>query len=115
MSPIGPNQDDDGVILAPKPKQKEKPAYERRYRVVFYNDDYTTKWFVVHVLQQVFHMSETAATAFCMAVHRNGKGVAGVYSRDIAETKAETCMDLASEMGMPLMVTAEPEDPPEGA
>ncbi len=108
MSPTGPKDDDGGVLLAPKPTFK--PKHDRRYRVVFYNDDYTTKWFVVHVLQQVFRMSETAATAFCMAVHRNGKGVAGVYTRDIAETKAQTCMDLAAELQMPLMVTAEPED-----
>ncbi|MEO8799301.1 MAG: ATP-dependent Clp protease adaptor ClpS [Polyangiaceae bacterium] len=107
MSPTGP-KNDDGVLLAPKPAQKA--AYERRYRVVFHNDDYTTRWFVVHVLQQVFRMSETAAVAFTMAVHRKGRGVAGVYARDIAETKAETCMDLAAEFEMPLMVTAEPED-----
>ena len=86
------------------------PRDARRYCVVFYNDDYTTKWFVVHVLEQFFHMSETSATALMMAVHEKGKGVAGVYSREIAETKAAHVTDYARENGMPLGVTAEPED-----
>ena len=78
--------------------------------MVFYNDDYTTKGFVVHVLEQFFHMTETTATAFMMAVHREGKGVAGMYTRDIAETKAKAVTDYAREFGMPLKVTAEPDD-----
>ena len=88
----------------------EKTARARRYCVVFYNDDYTTKWFVVHVLEQFFHMTETTATSFMMAVHKHGKGIAGVYTRDIAETKAARVMDCAQEFGMPLRVTAEPDE-----
>jgi ATP-dependent Clp protease adaptor protein ClpS len=84
-----------------------KVARARKWAVVFYNDDYTTKWFVVMVLEQVFHMSETSATALMMAIHSKGKGIAGVYSRDIAETKADQTMRLAREHGMPLLVTAE--------
>jgi ATP-dependent Clp protease adaptor protein ClpS len=105
----GPKQDADVL-----PKTAPKVARDRRYRVVFYNDDYTTKWFVVQVLQQFFHMSETAAIALTMAVHRNGKGVAGVYSRDIAETKAADVCDYAKQVEMPLLVTAEPEDDGDG-
>ncbi len=85
-------------------------ARARRYCVVFYNDDYTTKWFVVHVLEQFFHMTETMATSFMLIVHQVGKGVAGMYTRDIAETKAAAVMDYAREMGMPLKVIAEPEE-----
>src|SRR5215471_6819425 len=88
-------------------------ARARLWRVVFYNDDYTTKWFVVQVLQQFFRMSETSATALMMAIHEKGKGVAGVYPRDIAETKADEVMRFAREFAMPLLVTAEPEDNPE--
>jgi ATP-dependent Clp protease adaptor protein ClpS len=78
--------------------------------VIFYNDDYTTKWFVVHVLEQFFHMNETTATAFMMAVHEQGKGVAGIYTRDVAETKASQIMEYARELQMPLLVTAEPDE-----
>jgi len=97
---------DDDVVLDQAPKSKKA----RRYLVVFYNDHYTTKWFVVHVLEQFFHMNEATATAFMMAVHQHGKGVAGVYTRDIAETKATQIMDYARELEMPLMVTAEPDE-----
>ena len=103
----GPDTDrDDDVVL----DQEPSVAKARRYAVVFYNDDYTTKWFVVMVLEQFFRMSETTATAFMMAVHTHGKGVAGVYTRDIAETKAAQIMDVAKEYGMPLLVTAEPDE-----
>ncbi|AKU95613.1 ATP-dependent Clp protease adaptor protein ClpS [Labilithrix luteola] len=101
--------DDDGdgdVVIERAPKV----GRARRYGVVFYNDDYTTKWFVVHVLEQFFHMNETTASEFMMAVHRQGKGVAGVYTRDIAETKAAAVTEYAREFEMPLKVTAEPED-----
>ena len=84
-------------------------ARARKWAVVFYNDDYTTKWFVVAVLQQFFQMSETSATALMMAIHRKGKGIAGTYSRDIAETKADQVMRHARECQMPLLVTAEPD------
>ncbi|MDB4946655.1 MAG: ATP-dependent Clp protease adaptor protein ClpS [Labilithrix sp.] len=91
-------------------EQAPKTGRARRYAVVFYNDDYTTKWFVVHVLEQFFHMNETTAAAFMMAVHREGKGAAGIYTRDVAETKASAIMDYAREFEMPLRVTAEPDD-----
>jgi ATP-dependent Clp protease adaptor protein ClpS len=99
--------DDDGdVVLAKDPKI----ARARRWCVIFYNDDYTAKWFVVHVLEQFFHMNETTATAFMLAVHEQGRGVAGIYTRDVAETKAEEIMRYAREFGMPLKVTAESDE-----
>lgn len=94
-------------------EQKPKTARARMWCVVFYNDDYTTKWFVVMVLERFFRMDETTATNFMMAVHNYGKGVAGVYTKDIAETKASEVMEYAREYGMPLKVTAEPDDPPD--
>ncbi len=102
--------DDDDLVLEKDPRTMRA----RRWCVVFWNDDYTTKWFVVHVLEQFFHMNETTATAFMMAVHENGKGVAGMYTRDIAETKAAHVTDYAKEFGMPLKVTAEPDDEDDG-
>ena len=80
-----PNKRDDGdVVLQPKKKPKLEKA--RKYQVVFHNDDYTTKWFVVEVLERFFHMSEASAMAFMLVVHTTGRGVAGVYAKDIAET-----------------------------
>ncbi len=101
-------QDDKEGDLAVKRERKTEKA--RRYRVIFYNDDYTTKWFVVMVLMRFFHMTETTAMSFMLTVHTYGHGVAGVYSKDIAETKVAQVMDFAKENGMPLRLTAEPED-----
>jgi ATP-dependent Clp protease adaptor protein ClpS len=102
-----PKEDLDGD-LAVKPARKTAKA--RRYKVIFYNDNYTTKWFVVMVLQQVFHMSEATATSFMLAVHTYGHGVAGVYTKDIAETKATEVQELAKEYEMPLQVSVEADD-----
>ena len=104
MSDLGGKGDSDVVL-----ERDPKTARARRYCVVFYNDDYTSKWFVVHVLEQFFHMNETSATALMMAIHEHGKGIAGTYTRDIAETKATLVMDYAKEVQMPLKVTAEPD------
>lgn len=89
---------------------EKKAKKARRWAVMFYNDDYTTKWFVVMVLQEFFRMGSDAATAFMMAVHRNGRGAAAFYTRDIAETKAAQVMERAKEFGMPLKVEAVPEE-----
>jgi len=101
-------QDDKEGDLAVKRERKTEKV--RRYRVIFYNDDYTTKWFVVMVLTRFFHMTETTAMSFMLAVHTYGHGVAGVYPKDVAETKVAQVMDFAKENGMPLRVSAEPED-----
>jgi ATP-dependent Clp protease adaptor protein ClpS len=103
-------EDDDGLGGDVAVEDKPKIRKARRWAVVFYNDDYTTKWFVVMVLQEYFRMGQDAATAFMMAVHRNGKGAAAFYTRDIAETKAAQVAERAKEFGMPLKVEAEPED-----
>ena len=109
MKPSAPHRGDD-LVLEREPKIKKA----RRYAVVFYNDDYTTKWFVVYVLEQFFHMTETSAMTFMMAVHRKGRGIAGSYTREIAETKAVLVTDCAREYGMPLKVNAEPIDDDDG-
>lgn len=101
------SEKDDGDLVV---ERDPKTARARRWCVVFWNDDFTTKWFVVHVLEQFFRMNETTATAFMLAVHTYGRGVAGIYTRDIAETKAAEVMDYARELEMPLKVTAEPDD-----
>lgn len=104
-----PTKREDGDVGL-QTRKKPKLEKARRYQVVFHNDDYTTKWFVVDVLERFFHMSEASATAFMMEVHKHGRGVAGVYSRDIAETKVAEVTEYAKEFGMPLRLSVEPED-----
>ena len=81
----------------------------RRYKVIFHNDDFTTMEFVVEVLRHFFQKSEAEAAHIMLTVHKKGSAVAGVYTRDVAETKVSNVMEHAKEYGMPLLVTAEPE------
>lgn len=106
QKPAGPGGPGEQTVLEREPKVS-KP---RMWRVILHNDDYTTMEFVVWVLQTVFAMDIDNAHALMWAIHKNGKGVAGVFTRDIAETKAATVRELAEENGMPLLCTAEPED-----
>ena len=89
---------------------KPKVERARRFQVVLYTDDYTTKWFVVDVLERFFHMSETSATALMLVVHTTGRGIVGLFTRDVAETKVAEVHEHAREWGMPLKLDVEPED-----
>lgn len=80
----------------------------RHYHVVLYNDHYTTMEFVVHVLESIFHHPRPRAEQIMLDVHQKGKGVAGTYPRDIAETKALQTRTLAQEHNFPLKCVAEP-------
>lgn len=101
------DEEGEGGVLV---QNERKTARPKRYSVIFHNDDYTTREFVVHVLMRFFSKSETEATHLMLTVHHKGRGVAGVYVRDIAETKAQQTMDYAAKNGFPLKVTAEPCD-----
>lgn len=78
------------------------------YHVVLYNDNYTTMDFVVFILENVFHHPNAVAEKIMLDVHQNGKGIAGTYTRDIAETKALQTRNLAKEYKFPLKCVAEP-------
>ena len=81
----------------------------RLWRVLLLNDDYTPMDFVVLVLERYFRKTEQDAELIMLAVHHKGQGVAGVYTRDIAETKVAQVTQLARQEGYPLRVLAEPE------
>ena len=100
-------QDREGEVATGQERKVEKA---RRYMVVFHNDDYTTMEFVVLVLMKFFYKSETEATHIMLSVHHRGHGVAGVYTKDVAETKVAQVHDYAREQQMPLRLTAEPEE-----
>jgi ATP-dependent Clp protease adaptor protein ClpS len=82
----------------------DRPKVERPklYEVLLHNDDYTTQEFVVYVLMKFFHHDETTATQIMLHVHTKGIGVAGVYTYDVAETKANQVVRFSREHEMPL-------------
>lgn len=93
------------ISVKPKP-QLQKPSL---YKVLLLNDDYTPMEFVVHVLQKFFHKSLDEATQIMLNVHRRGIGICGVYTYEIAETKATQVMDLAQREQHPLQLRLEKE------
>ena len=94
----------DGVATAEaKPKIKKPPMY----KVVILNDDYTPMEFVVHILQAFFNLTHEKAQNIMLNVHTKGKGVCGVYTRDVAETKVEQVNDYSRQNQHPLLCTME--------
>ena len=96
-------QDHGLAIEEARPRLKKPPLY----RVVLLNDDYTPMEFVVDILQQVFSMDRTSATRVMLEVHTKGKGVCGVYTFEIAETKVAQVTGLAQQHQHPLLCTME--------
>tara|TARA_B100000686_G_scaffold259134_1_gene271548 strand:- start:728 stop:1081 length:354 start_codon:yes stop_codon:yes gene_type:complete len=86
-----------------KPKLKQPPLY----KVVLINDDYTPMDFVVDVLRAFFDMNVEKATQIMLKVHTEGKGICGVYSKDVAETKAAQVNDYSRECEQPLLCSVE--------
>lgn len=101
-------ENDDGVVT--ETRDEQRVSRPRMYRVLMHNDDYTTREFVVDVLRTVFHHSEPEAVRIMMHVHYNGLGVAGVFTREVAETKIQTVEQLAREREYPLRLSMEPEE-----
>ncbi len=96
----------DGTALVAEeaaPKLKRPPLYQ----VVLINDDYTPMEFVVDILQRFFSMDRTKATRVMLEVHTKGKGVCGVFTFEIAETKVAQVIAYARQHQHPLMATLE--------
>lgn len=87
--------------------QRNKIAPPKRYAVFLLNDDYTTMDFVVEILMDVFSLPENRATAIMLQIHHQGKGLCGIYTRDIAETKQQQVQQRAEQAQFPLMCTIE--------
>lgn len=79
------------------------------YKVVLLNDDFTSMEFVVQVLMQLFHHSQEGAVEIMLNIHKKGRGVCGVYTREIAETKVAQVHQLAKSHAYPLRATIEEE------
>jgi len=81
----------------------------RRFKVIIYNDDFTTMEFVVKVLRDVFFKQTSEAELLMMSVHRTGQAVVGVYTYDIARSKVHKATDMARKAGFPLRLSYKPE------
>lgn len=81
----------------------------RRYKVIIYNDDFTTMEFVVHILNSIFYKSPSEAEALMLDAHERGSAVVGVYSYDIATSRVRKATMLAREQNFPLRLECKPE------
>jgi ATP-dependent Clp protease adaptor protein ClpS len=102
----GPDTDDAGAVVLERRTQKVKPP--QMHQVVMLNDDYTPMEFVVMVIQEFFGKDLQAATQIMLKIHLDGKGVCGVYTRDVAATKVDQVLDAANKAGHPLQCISEP-------
>ena len=89
-------------------RRTAKVGPPQMYQVVMLNDDYTPMEFVVLVLQEFFNKDREAATQIMLKIHLDGKGVCGVFTRDVAATKVDQVLDAANQAGHPLQCVSEP-------
>jgi len=96
----------DSLTLERTKRKVQKP---RKYKVILHNDDYTPMDFVTHILEAIFHRNHAEATHIMLSVHQKGRGVAGIYAREVAETKVQKVVELSRQHEYPLKCTMEPE------
>lgn len=107
ISPPSTGEGDGSVVLERLTQKLQPPSM---YQVVMLNDDYTPMEFVVVVIQEFFGKDLEAATQIMLKIHLDGRGVCGVYSKDVAATKVDQVMDAAHKAGHPLQCVSEPVD-----
>ncbi len=103
--PAPPAREPDGVVVAERKAAKTKPP--TLYQVVLLNDDYTPMEFVVMVLQRFFQRDMDTATHIMLKIHHEGRGICGVYPKDVAATKVELVLTAARREGHPLQCIME--------
>ena len=101
-----PREEREGGLAT---QERPKVARPQRFKVVLFNDDYTPMEFVVALLETVFKKQPVEATQLMLQIHRGGKGIAGVYVLEVAETKVAQVHRMAEERGYPLQAGVEPE------
>ena len=105
QSPGGPSEHGDGAAVVEKEELAVEPP--KLYQVVMLNDDYTPMEFVVFVLQEHFRHDIESATQIMLKIHHEGRGVCGVYTKDVAATKVELVLAAARRAGHPLQCILE--------
>jgi len=103
------NRPDRGLGTGAAVKDDVRIEIPRQYKVIFHNDDFTTMEFVTEVLRIVFNKGANEAVLLMMKVHREGQATVGVYTCDVAMTKASLATRMARDNGFPLSITCEPE------
>lgn len=98
------HRENEELVITDHRQQVEEPPM---YKVLLLNDDYTTMDFVIMVLEVVFHKDNQEATRIMLKVHQEGRGLAGVFTRDVAETKIAIVHDLAHKNDHPLKCAIE--------
>jgi ATP-dependent Clp protease adaptor protein ClpS len=101
-----PSRDDGDSVVLERRTQRTKPP--KMFQVLMLNDDFTPMEFVVMVLQEFFSKDRESATQIMLKIHLDGKGVCGVYSKDVAATKVDQVMEAARKAGHPLQCVSEP-------
>ena len=96
-----------GGAAATAKKSRKKPQRPMKLRVIFHNDDFTSREFVVWALMSFFHKNEIDATSIMSKVHTKGKAAAGIYDYQIAETKIHETLEAAQKQEFPLKLTGE--------
>jgi ATP-dependent Clp protease adaptor protein ClpS len=97
------------IVTAPKTKTQLKTERPKLHKVILVNDDYTPREFVVLVLKAVFRMNESQSNQVMLTAHQKGSCVVGVFTKDVAESKATEATDLGRSQDFPLLFTTEPE------
>ncbi|HXD06275.1 MAG TPA: ATP-dependent Clp protease adapter ClpS [Burkholderiaceae bacterium] len=105
LSPAKPEDDGQGAVVVERQSARTEPP--RMYQVVMLNDDYTPMEFVVMVLQEFFQRDRETATQIMLTIHHEGRGICGVYTKDVAATKVELVLAAAKRSGHPLQCIME--------